>query len=206
MKKIIIATLFALIPVLGLCKQHKATVWGVKSDGLTDNTASIQRAIDYLSEHGGDTLVFYVGRYLTGAIELKSNVTIRLCEGAVLVAAPNIYAFNGAPALIWAKECENISVLGHTTPGRGGVIEGSAAALNAHIEGQKAKGLLTDSPLPALISFENCANARIEDIKLWDSPAAQAIVTSGDVTVKDVYIHKDGIVTTPDGRKAKVIK
>lgn len=50
-------------------------MFGIKSDGVTLNTRSIQRAVDYISEQGGGRLIFYVGRYLTGSIELKSNVT-----------------------------------------------------------------------------------------------------------------------------------
>ena len=49
------------------------------------NTNSIQTGINYIHKEGGGVLVFNVGRYLTGSIELKSNVAIQLKEGAVLV-------------------------------------------------------------------------------------------------------------------------
>ena len=146
-----------------------ATVWGVKSDGVTDNTGSIQRAIDYISAHGGGTLYFYVGRYLTGAIELKSNVTIHLAEAAVLVGSTSIYDYKGAPALIWADGAENISVTGL------GVIESRSKALKADLEARKAKGYLpSDTPLPTLYSFKNCTNAILgsEIKKLSDTAAS----------------------------------
>ena len=41
------------------------TLFGIKSDGVTMNTRSIQRAIDYIAQQGGGRLVFTVGRYLT---------------------------------------------------------------------------------------------------------------------------------------------
>ena len=59
MKKILLTVLvfFAGLACFAQTDQT-ATVWGVKSDGVTDNTGSIQRAIDYISAHGGGTLHF----------------------------------------------------------------------------------------------------------------------------------------------------
>jgi polygalacturonase len=61
-------------------KDYNASMFGAKSNGTTLNTSSIQKGIDYISENGGGRLVFYVGRYLTGTIYLKSNVTIHRQE------------------------------------------------------------------------------------------------------------------------------
>ena len=43
---------------------YNASLFGIKSNGTTLNTTSIQKAVDYISEKGGGTLRFYVGRYL----------------------------------------------------------------------------------------------------------------------------------------------
>ena len=119
MKKILIALTAWLVSLGCLAQENNylATVWGAKSDGITDNTASLQRAIDFISAHGGGTLSIYVGRYITGAIQLKDNVTLYLGEGAVLVASTNYYDYNGAPALIWSKDARNVAIKGK------GVIE-----------------------------------------------------------------------------------
>ena len=37
-------------------KDYIATEFGVKNDGLTLNTCSIQKAIDFIHEHGGGRL------------------------------------------------------------------------------------------------------------------------------------------------------
>ena len=51
---------------------------GVVGDGATLNTARIQKLIDDCSAAGGGTIAFPAGRYLTGTIQIKSNVTLRL--------------------------------------------------------------------------------------------------------------------------------
>lgn len=82
---------------------YKASLFGCKSNGTTSNTTSIQRAIDYIASQGGGTLVFEVGRYVTGSIHLRTGVNIQLNEGAILVASPNIHDYDtadGVPTLI----------------------------------------------------------------------------------------------------------
>src|SRR5207249_7600586 len=70
-------------------KDYPASLFGIYSDGVTLNTRSIQFAIDYIHQQGGGRLVFDVGRFLTGTIHLKSNVTLHLKEGAVMLGVTN---------------------------------------------------------------------------------------------------------------------
>jgi polygalacturonase len=161
-----------LLSVLSLnlsAKEYKASLFGVKSEGITLNTKSIQRAIDYISENGGGKLVFYVGRYLTGTIQLKSNVTIELKEGAVLVATHSIYDYystKGTKALIVADGQENIGVIGQ------GVLDGQALAVQEQINAQVQKGYLKETAeqaRPALIALNNCSNITIDGFNLNDA-------------------------------------
>lgn len=173
-------------------QDYKATVFGIKSDGVTNNTASIQRAVNYISEKGGGRLVFYVGRYLTGSIELKSNVTIRVSSGAVLVASPDVYEYKSGrqAALIYAAGCENIALEGV------GVLEGNGAQVRARAAEQAAKGHIGEAAerTPALIVFENCRQASVKELTL-QNPAAGAQVYTGceglDVEKVNVF-GKDG--------------
>ncbi|MBC7615661.1 MAG: glycoside hydrolase, partial [Pedobacter sp.] len=93
-KKIILMLLILLQCTAVFAKDYKASFFHIKSDGTTMNTRSIQFAIDYINKNGGGRLVFYVGRYLTGSIHLKSNVTIQLEEGAVLLGSTNPFDYD----------------------------------------------------------------------------------------------------------------
>ncbi len=167
--KIFIINLILLCSLGLSAKDYKASLFGVKSDGITLNTRSIQKAVDYISENGGGRLVFYVGRYLTGTVELKSNVIIQLEEGAVLVGVPSIYDYfglNGSNALITASGQENIGITGK------GVMEGQGAALQNNIKEQVQKGYLKGliaQTSPLLICFNNCSNVTIEELNLRDA-------------------------------------
>ena len=163
------------IALLLSCKlyavEYYASIFGIKSNGTTLNTTAIQKAIDLIHEKGGGKLHFYVGRYLTGSIELKSNVHIVLHEGAILVGSTCIYDYNyDSPyrALVFAKNAENISITGL------GVIDGQGRELANSVQDQVLKGIL-DDPLkndrvgkfpPRGVCFRECKNVKVEGIIL----------------------------------------
>ena len=111
---------------------YNASKFGIRSDGVTMNTRSIQKAIDWIAEQGGGTLRFWVGRYLTGSIHLKSNVTIELMEGAILVGSTNPWDYDrlvatNDHALVMAEGVENIRLIGVYSSG--GCIDGQGREL-----------------------------------------------------------------------------
>ncbi|MCM8568492.1 glycoside hydrolase family 28 protein [Gramella jeungdoensis] len=91
-------------------------------------TKTIQSAINEASEKGGGTVYFPAGDYLTGAIRLKSNITLHLDAGAVLRFSDDFNHYlpfvemrwegtvmqNFSP-LIYAYEVENIAITGRGT-------------------------------------------------------------------------------------------
>jgi len=62
--------------------------FGAKADGVTKDTKAIQSAIDKAAEAGG-TVVISPGRYVSGTIHLRSNLTLRIEQGATLVFSPD---------------------------------------------------------------------------------------------------------------------
>lgn len=152
-------------------KNYNASVFGIKSNGTTLNTTAIQKAIDHIHEEGGGHLNFYVGRYLSGTIELKSDVHIILHEGAILVGSANIYDYNietPNTAFVYAKNADNISITGL------GVIDGQGREVAYSVLDQVHKGILND-PLkydrsaqmrPKGIYFRECNNVLIKGITI----------------------------------------
>src|SRR5947208_8235032 len=101
-KRYFIVWVACFICLPSAAKDYPASLFGIYSDGVTLNTRSIQFAIDYINQHGGGRLVFDVGRFLTGSIHLRSNVTLHLVEGAVLLGVlnPLDYDREGFTALV----------------------------------------------------------------------------------------------------------
>ena len=170
MKKIIAIVAAALIAVSGFAqgKEYLASFFGIKSNGIIDNTTSIQKAIDYIAEHGGGTLTFSVGRFVTGAVYLKSNVNIRLDAAADIIGVDNIYGYKGQKAIFNAIGVENVKI--YATRGNG-VIDGRADLVLASYKDQKDKGYITDAtPVPTLLYFKDCKNIRLVKF-LYRNPA-----------------------------------
>lgn len=168
-------TIFLLFQTAGLlAKDYNASLFGINSDGITLNTRSIQAAIDYISGNGGGRLVFFVGRYLTGSIHLKSNVTIHLEEGAVLAGSLNPYDYDkiGFMALILAKDEHDIGVTGM------GVIDGQGRTVARNVVSLIHSGVIKDNfkydrpqedHRPMVLYLRSCTNVTITGITVRNS-------------------------------------
>jgi polygalacturonase len=113
------------------------TDFGAAGDGQTDCTAAIQGAIDACHGAGGGRVTVPAGRWLSGALVLKSNVDLHLAKGAtisfstdpakylpfVLTRWEGVELMNYAP-LIYAFGQTNVAITGD------GVLDGNAD--NAH--------------------------------------------------------------------------
>ena len=61
--------------------------FGAAGDGVHDDTAAIQSALDFLPS--GGRLILPAGTYLTLPLRLKSHITVELKKGATLLGSPN---------------------------------------------------------------------------------------------------------------------
>ncbi|WP_431216888.1 glycoside hydrolase family 28 protein [Puia sp. P3] len=169
--KYILVLFLGLTGLTASAKDYPASLFGIRSDGLTLNTRSIQFAIDYVNSNGGGRLVFDVGRYVTGSIHLKSNVTIVLKEGAVLVGSLNPFDYDKLmmTALIFAYNQHDVSIEGK------GVIDGQGRQLAINVTDIYHKGLIknlfrNDRPeadiRAMLINFRECRNVLIKGVTI----------------------------------------
>ncbi len=143
--------------------------FGAAGDGIANDTAAIQQAIDECSLTGG-TVLLSPGTYSSGTLFMKSNVTLCLSKGATLLGRPDpsLYphiahnipsTLDKAPwrAFIYAFEQENITIKGEGTISPGGA-------------NQVFQDNIADSPdRPFGIHFVRCKNIRVEDISLVNS-------------------------------------
>ena len=59
--------------------------FGARGDGKTNNTKAINSAIEAAAKHGGGTVYFPSGEFLSFTIRMKSKITLHLDQGAVLI-------------------------------------------------------------------------------------------------------------------------
>lgn len=121
-----------------------AQAFGAKGDGKADDTTALQTAINCLPK--GGRLQLKKGVYLTAPITLKSDITLELCEGAVLLGVTDetrypvipgeikdeysdrylqCGSWEGIPkcmhqALIFGARVSNVAIVGE------GIIDGNA--------------------------------------------------------------------------------
>lgn len=106
-------------------------------DGVTLNTEAFREAVEWLSSRGGGRLSVPPGVWLTGPIELKSNIELHISPGAIILFSPdrNLYPiintnFEGldcrrCESPIHADGAHDIAITG------GGVIDGNGDAWRA---------------------------------------------------------------------------
>ncbi|MGM9507367.1 glycoside hydrolase family 28 protein [Larkinella sp. GY13] len=110
---------------------HNVMAYGAKNDSSQLATTAIKKAIDTAVKGGGGTIYFPPGKYKTGPIHLKSNITILIDAGAELHFSDNFDDYlpmvssrwegtdvtNFSP-LFYAYKAENIAIRGR------GLIDG----------------------------------------------------------------------------------
>ena len=181
--------------------------YGAVGDGITLNTTAIQKAIDACTNSGGGKVIFPEGRFLSGTIALKNNVTLQFQKGSVLLGSTDINDYQNLDpfveglgisvgwALVVAVDVKNIGIEGE------GIIDGQGSAL-------KAKQILTDTRpegqrwgrRPFLLRIVRCDGIKLNGITLHYSAAwTSHYFQSRHISISNIKIvsvgvaHNDGI-------------
>jgi len=175
---------------------------GAKGDGKTLDTPAINQAISAAASSGGGMVYFPPGNYLCHSIHLQSNVTLRLGEGATIVASespnydqaePNAWSqyqdfghSHWRNSLIWGEDLHDIAITG---PGR---IWGKGLSKGY------GPGPVADQPGAGnkTISLKNCRNVTLRDFSMLHGGHFAILATGVDnFTIDNLMIdtNRDGI-------------
>jgi polygalacturonase len=150
--------------------------YGAVNDGITLNTTSINQAITACSQKGGGVVVIPAGMWLTGPVELKSNVNLHLQKNSLLQFTKDLDQYklvegnwegleqmrNQSP--LWANNQRNIAITGS------GIIDGAGDVWR-----MVKKDKLTETQWKARIASGGIVN---EEKKMW-YPSAKTVKGAG---------------------------
>jgi chitosanase len=197
------------IPIPQFAANERINVkdFGASGDGVTNDTAAINKAIEQCNRAGGGNVVFPAGRYLVASVHIKSNVCLLLDKDAVVSGAatgydapePNPYDklqdFGHShfhDAVMWGEDIENFAVIGGSVDG-GKITQGDK---KGHGTGNKVyaikngrnllfKGVTHNNGGHFVYLLDNCENVTIDHDVIRKSRDAIDLMGCRNVAVHD---------------------
>lgn len=182
-------------------KEYNVLHFGAKTDGITLNTLSIQKAIDVANENGSGTILFPKGVFHSGNIILKSNVTLHLEKEATLLGSTNPLDYHGINrwrALILADDQKNIGISGE------GTIDGQGLAVDLNADSLYHLGILKDPNYnirrnraseyvrPQLVEIVNCKNISISGVNMRNASCwVQTYDLCYNLVIDNINVYSD---------------
>ncbi|MCK5468921.1 MAG: right-handed parallel beta-helix repeat-containing protein, partial [Cyclobacteriaceae bacterium] len=170
--------------------------FGAEGNGKTNDAQAINKAIIACNKVGGGTVFIPSGIYTTGSIHLKSNITLVLDAGAILVAMAGVMDhwesnpndqglmdaayYHWEASLIWGKNLKNVKIYGP------GTLDGSMLTRSSKVP--KGTG-------DKCIALKLCENIEIRNLNIREG-GHYAILATG---CSDVLIDNVTIKTSRDG-------
>lgn len=199
----------AATPKTSLTFAASVRAFGTVGDGAAIDTPAINKAIDHVAAHGGGVVHFPAGTYACYTIRLKSNITLHLDAGAVILAAtPSGTASGGYDApgegagnpyedyghshwnnsLIWGDGLHDIAITGT------GLIWGKGLTRGHRFEGDPP-----DISGPGVgdkaIALKNCRNVLLRDFRVLQGGWFALLATGVDnMTIDNLIVdtNRDG--------------
>jgi hypothetical protein len=192
--------------------KFKAEEFGAVADGKTLNTKALQKGIDEISDRGGGILTLSNGKYLTGSLRLKSNVTLLIDEEAVLLGSLNPDDYrkleiedapvspktddNSKLALLLAHRANNIALAGK------GTIDGQGRKLALIIDSLHHAGIRVlsnydnwnkrpgETARPKIINFSECEDVTVKGVTIKNSACwVQSYELCRNLIIDDVRVE-----------------
>ena len=177
--------------------------FGAAGDGHTIDSPAINQAVDAAAAAGGGTVLFSAGTYACYSIRLRSNVELRLDQGATILAAEGAHydaAESNAPweayqdyghnhwhnSLLWGENLHDVSITGP------GLIDGKGLS-KGYGPGPKAEDPGVGNKA---IALKNCRNVLLRDFAIFQAGHFGLLATAVDnLTVDNLLIdtNRDGM-------------
>lgn len=173
--------------------------YGAAGDGKSNDTKAIQAAIDACFKAQGGTVLVPAGVFVTGTLELKSNVTLHLAAAGKLLGSADgkqYYAASAIPltgehtmgdgnvGLIFAANAENVTIEGK------GTIDGQGVQFKSAVKGEMPPAGISGNKRPHHLLFYQCRNLTVRDISLVNSAYHSVrICVSTQVKVEGIQIN-----------------
>ena len=193
---------------------------GAVGDGKTLNTAVLQAIIDSLALQGGGTVVVPPGVFVTGTLQLRSDIDLHIERGGVLRGSDWLghYEAGGRKVgLLYTEDAQNVSITGEgTIDGNGDSFMDLEHAKNLENAGtawtrQKehfrevlqgpgdGPAVPKDRPFQMII-FSSCRNVTVRGVTISNSPFWTVHFADCDgVIVSGVRIWCNLLVPNNDG-------
>jgi polygalacturonase len=180
------------------------TEYGAVGDGIVSCTKPIADAISACRKAGGGMIYIPTGTFLTGAIQLYSNMELHLETGATLLFSndmeeypPVMSRWEGVDRLvhmscIYAEKERNISVTGRGTLNGQGKFWWDVLKQDREVKDFPKPHI--KYPRPKFISFDSCEDVYIEKVRIIDSPSW----TINPIRCHNVHVEGVTIVNPAD--------
>lgn len=182
--------------------------YGAAGDGQSKDTAALQTAIAACGP--GEIVLVPEGIYLTAPLRLKSDMTLVLDEGAVLLGSRNKtdypvimsrwegLTFPSYQSIVTAVDAQNLTIMGK------GVIDGNAGpgpdGQNCWWDKPKAYDPETEIARPRTLQLIRCEKVLVQGITMQNSPSWTIHpLYSRDLIFADIAVHNPESGPNTDG-------
>ena len=184
--------------------------FGAVGDGATIDTPAVNKAVDHLAARGGGVVHFPAGTYACYTIRLKSNITLHLDPGAVILAATptgagaggyddpgkgagNAYQDYGhshwSDSLIFGENLHDIAIVGSGLIWGRGLTRGHRFSDDPPDVGGPGVGNKS-------IALKNCRNVLLRDFRILQGGWFALLATAVDnMTIDNLIVdtNRDGL-------------
>ena len=194
------------------------TKTGAKQNKLS--TSAIQKAIDEVAKKGGGVVNIPKGQWLSGRIELKSNINLHFVDGAELTFSgdikdylPVVFTRNegvdvySLGAMIYANGADNIALTGNGkifAPSRDcEIMQHAMGGVKEELQDMPLESRLFDGSNggelchPTYFGPNNCKNILVENVKFLNSIFWNiAPIYCENIIIRGIEVSNEGLART----------